>query len=748
MKKTIYAIAALAFAFIGCTKEYNETFAPGDKLVIRAEVNDALTKVAADNAGSFSWQAGDAITVLNTSGDAFNLTTATEGAAAAFTTDSFEGTLSTEAFYPASTSHKSGKFFLEPTFTWKDGETFMPMIGTVNTSTKKVSFKTVGAVIKLVCYNVADNARKLVVSSDTKKLSGEFTPSAEAIVAAAMGASDNTITINFAAGHPSTMVFYIPVPTGDLGKLSFVVKDDSDANVSNVQTTKGNITMERQHMVAAPAMNCGDAPADATLTNEEIVANNWGGSYVTSSITNSFGTWNFNAAYQGNYGGSGKYYMQLRNNATVSYLQLPAFSNEIASIILHSVCNTSENKYTGSIYFRENADNEEDPIATAPAATKAKEDITMVIPAGYTTGYVMVSGACRIAAFTVKFKSDAMASPTITPASDNITIAIASGDTNTASTTFTYSSPLDANPIVAAIIEGDDWLDSAEITGSGPFTLTVSASKNNTGIERSATVRLRGTGVYKDITVTQPNALVVNPSLTVVNGSGSFNATWANVANVSDYLVYFGSTDNLEANPTSLTPLTPTYDDGTSTWSVTKSGLTNGDTYYLYVKSSPAANYIAPASYSKWIVEPGGTTDYTYVFTSGGWGATLNDVVANWTSGKDGGFTSGQGVQATSSTTNGANATSPVSFTNISKIVVTYNTNKSQGEGTIDIKVGSNTAKSNAVAYSGSGDGRSANYTTQYDFSPNESGAIKITINTTTNSLYVKSITITATGTE
>lgn len=613
MKKSLYAIAALAFAFIGCTKEYNETFTPGDKLVIRAEVNDALTKVAADNSGKFSWQAGDAITVLNTEdGKAFNLTTATAGAEAAFTTDKFEGTLYTEAFYPASTSHKKGKFFLEPTFTWKEGETFMPMIGTVNTSTKKVSFKTAGAVIKLVCYNVADNARKLVVSSDTKKLSGEFTPDSGAIVAVDKGASDNTITINFAAGHPSTMVFYIPVPTDDLGKLSFVVKDDSDANVSNVQTTKGNIKMERQHMVAAPAMNCGDVPAaDATLTNDEIVAKDWGNSYKTDYIDNSFGKWNFNAALQGNYGGSGKYYMQLRkNDETVSYLQLPSFTEEIASVVLHSVCNASEAKYTGSIYFRESANNAETPIATAPAATKAQEDITMTIPSGYKTGYIMVSGACRIAAFTVKFKGDTFTAPTITPASYELTIDIASGDTNTASTKFTYENGIDENAVVASVVENVDWL-TPSISGS---TLTVSAPKN-TGAERSATVRLRATGVYADIIVTQPCALVSNPSVTVLNGNGSFSASWSGVDNASGYLAYIGTTDNLESDPTALTPLTPSYDDGIGKWSVTKSGLTNGETYYLYVKSSPVANYLAPAVYVKEVVEPTASETVCYKLT-------------------------------------------------------------------------------------------------------------------------------------
>ena len=55
MKKSLYAIAALALVLLGCSKkEFNETFAPGDVVTVRAQVNDTYTKVAADNAGTFS----------------------------------------------------------------------------------------------------------------------------------------------------------------------------------------------------------------------------------------------------------------------------------------------------------------------------------------------------------------------------------------------------------------------------------------------------------------------------------------------------------------------------------------------------------------------------------------------------------------------------------------------------------------------------------------------------------------------
>ncbi len=132
-------------------------------------------------------------------------------------------------------------------------------------------------------------------------------------------------------------------------------------------------------------------------------------------------------------------------------------------------------------------------------------------------------------------------------------------------------------------------------------------------------------------------------------------------------------------------------------------------------------------------------TDVTYTFTSKSWA----DASSAWTGGGDGnGFTNGQGIQVTTGTT-GANATSNSSFSNVSKVVVTYNTNKSKGAGSIAIKIGTNDEVSNSVAYSGSADGTSANFTTQFDFSPVQTGAIKITTNTTTNSIWVKSITIT-----
>ena len=135
----------------------------------------------------------------------------------------------------------------------------------------------------------------------------------------------------------------------------------------------------------------------------------------------------------------------------------------------------------------------------------------------------------------------------------------------------------------------------------------------------------------------------------------------------------------------------------------------------------------------------------TYTFTSKSWGATKSGgTTANWTSGKDGNqMQSGRGIQVTTGAS-GANGTSPVSFSNVSQVVVTYSTNASSGAGSIAVKIGDNTAVSQSVTKSGGTTDR----TLTYNFSPNQTGNVKVTVNCTTNSIYIKSVAITESSLE
>lgn len=145
---------------------------------------------------------------------------------------------------------------------------------------------------------------------------------------------------------------------------------------------------------------------------------------------------------------------------------------------------------------------------------------------------------------------------------------------------------------------------------------------------------------------------------------------------------------------------------------------------------------LATTTQSAW----GAEATETATFNSKSWGI-VDGSNFSWTSGKDGnGFTNNQGVQITTDVS-GANATTSKSFTNISKIEVTYCTNSSKGKGTITLQVGTGTAQSFSVSAPSSGG--TTRKTTTFNYATPESGAVKLTVACTTNSIYIYSVTVT-----
>lgn len=567
MKKSLYAIAALALVLLGCSKkEFNETFAPGDVVTVRAQVNDTYTKVAADNAGTFSWQDGDKITILNDENAPFEFATVKGGTDAAFTSTSFSGGLGTIAYYPASASHTNTVFNLASEFAWVENASNMPMIGTVNTSEKKVSFKTAGAAIKLVCFNVPADARKLVVSSDSKNLSGAMTISSGSILTAD---GSNAVSITFAAGHPTNMVFYVPVPTGNLGKLTFVMKDGSDADVSTPQTTKQAITMDRQHIVAAPALNCSaydlllletfDAPGDKT---ETVSAYNsakagqtvYSGATINYSIGSNANTIVYQNAYiqgetnQSNFAGGaepGELFLAKKASSIDGVFIISGIPAKVSnSLKLTFKCNQNSTSYVNvtadtGITLSELSASATKPYTISYDITVSGSYAADTFSLTFTNGG---SSNTRIDDILITTVQDSFTAPSISADKELLTIDKDGGND---STDFTFENRVNnTDEVVAVVKTGGSWL-TATITGSYPnYTLTVSAEKN-TDAARVATVTLRASGVSKDITVTQsksgsgPVIDALDRAFTGVSGT-SYTAWSGKTSNSS--AIYAGKT--------------------------------------------------------------------------------------------------------------------------------------------------------------------------------------------------------------
>ena len=129
------------------------------------------------------------------------------------------------------------------------------------------------------------------------------------------------------------------------------------------------------------------------------------------------------------------------------------------------------------------------------------------------------------------------------------------------------------------------------------------------------------------------------------------------------------------------------------------------------------------------------TSDFTSVFNTVNWGVSSGPT---WTAGTPSatGFTSGQGIQITTTST-GANATTVNSYTALSKVVVKYSTDASAGTGIITLSVGGTQFGSSFnVTSTGGTTLRTAT------FNDIASGQMKITVTCSANSIYIHSILI------
>ncbi len=129
----------------------------------------------------------------------------------------------------------------------------------------------------------------------------------------------------------------------------------------------------------------------------------------------------------------------------------------------------------------------------------------------------------------------------------------------------------------------------------------------------------------------------------------------------------------------------------------------------------------------------------TYTFSKKSWNAT-NDSgdAANWDATQDGAnFTSGQGVKI-STNESGVTATCPNSYNKISKVVVSYCTNKSAGEGSVTISAGETSSSQDVTK-----DGGTTTRDLTYSFDTAKSGNVSLTVTCITNAIYISSVAIT-----
>ena len=215
MKKYISILAAIvALALVSCQKtEPTQPENGVSKVATLKAVVSPETRVSVDDAGTYAWQAGDKIAVIDNEGNANEFTTTQAGASVDFTTATAIE-LGDYAVYPydANTMAEENMVIvnLPSTYTYKEGTTNIPMLGKIVDGT--ATFKAIGGVLKLTVIGVPSSATSLSFSATNKKIIGDFTISdasveSPSISVSEKGDSDNEVTISFTGSRADNMVF-------------------------------------------------------------------------------------------------------------------------------------------------------------------------------------------------------------------------------------------------------------------------------------------------------------------------------------------------------------------------------------------------------------------------------------------------------------------------------------------------------------------------------------------------------------
>lgn len=630
MKKIIYAFATVAaLTAISCSKEADiqkpEPQEVAEKpATISAQVGD-VTKVSADNAGTYKWQVSDKITVQTDNGSIRTFTAADAGL-----TTEFSGSIPENedlnggfAFYPASNNHFAEEsdviFHIPSELTWSADASNMPLFSglTTENETTNASFQAVGGVLKLVCFNIPTGATKLAFTAKSMKICGDFefnTTSAAPWCAGGESNTDNEIIIDFSANYSSSKVFYIPLPVVTLtgGFTITIYNNDLDALFSVTSTKALAVTANK--LIVAPVLNCA---SETVLWSENF--SNFSAGEQSSGIT-----------YTCVNGGSDTktYNEELAGGSSPELLVGKTSGSFAASAV------PTNGAETMALSFRENYDritvsSTTDGVSISGSFDSQKSLYTATVSNSKKANSIDLTFAnsnssnVRIDDIKLVIPGTAYSVPTITSDDDELTIGL--GETS-AYTNVALANAVDGlgiswvetYPVGPEEVNAYKWISAVSIE-NGVLTVTASGA-NDTNADKTATLKLKATGAAdKVIALTLTSALVPNPTdLKALAGDASATITFTKNANASSYLAYL-HTEETETPATGGTNVSSSLslDNEKGIYTLELDELTNDQPYYLYVKVNGVADggYVAPSAYVTTTFTPAeakGTADNPY----------------------------------------------------------------------------------------------------------------------------------------
>ena len=295
MKSKLFltGLAIVSLTMAGCQQdELVDSPALKGNTSIKASMEGVTTRSAVADNGTFSWVAGDQISVYTSKGTFKTFETAGEGSGNVTFTGNLESgeTLAETGYavYPAgSHTYNSSTLTVNLPTTYDYTNAYTPntnavMVAAMNSD--NLEFKHVGGVLRFTISNLPKEAAQFVFTANTP-ITGNFTVTTDetdAYIATPAtddaGSYGKTVTIKFptVTADPSSeesMTFYVPLPTGTYEGFTVSIQKTDNTELGKLTATATNV-LKRADLGQFKVFDCATDMKIAASMDEVTAAFN------------------------------------------------------------------------------------------------------------------------------------------------------------------------------------------------------------------------------------------------------------------------------------------------------------------------------------------------------------------------------------------------------------------------------------------------------------------------------------------
>ena len=248
MKRFSLILAVVAISFVACqTGPSTEVVGGGGgPVTLTVSISDTRTVLGdkgADGVYPLSWSEGDKIVVNGIESESANISES-DARIASFTVQGSVGAPFNITYpYCESTTARAAKVYFSTEQNYVEGsfsEGSVPMCGYLAERSNKVELKHLSGLLRFPVKAGSEGAvlSKVVITSNNKKLSGEFNVNCQNATITARSSGSNQVIYNlpenFALSTSEEKVLYIALPAYDVGTCSLVFEDANGGNMERI----------------------------------------------------------------------------------------------------------------------------------------------------------------------------------------------------------------------------------------------------------------------------------------------------------------------------------------------------------------------------------------------------------------------------------------------------------------------------------------------------------------------------------